>query len=64
MTKKSDKATPKLMLACPTGQHIKSAKLFVGKPGGREETRAGQVIGAGASAAAIVGWCKERGSKA
>lgn len=34
ITKKTDKATPKLMLSCATGQHIKSAKLFVRKSGG------------------------------
>lgn len=34
LTMKLSKATPKLLLACATGQHIRSAKLFVRKRGG------------------------------
>lgn len=33
----ANKATPKLMLAAATGQHIKSAKLFVRKAGERQQ---------------------------
>jgi type VI secretion system secreted protein Hcp len=33
-TMRASKATPKLILACATGQHIKEAKLFVRKSGG------------------------------
>lgn len=34
---KSNKASPKLMLACATGQHIKSAKLTCRKAGGEQQ---------------------------
>ena len=34
---KVNKATPKLMLACATGQHIKSAQLTCRKAGGKQE---------------------------
>ena len=36
-TMKLNKATPKLMLACATGQHIKSATLTCRKAGGKQE---------------------------
>jgi len=36
-TMKVNKASPKLMLACATGQHIKEAVLFVRKSGGSGE---------------------------
>lgn len=36
-TASTSKATPKLMLAAATGQHIKSAKLFVRKSGERQQ---------------------------
>lgn len=36
-TASASKATPKLMLAAATGQHIKSAKLFVRKAGERQQ---------------------------
>lgn len=37
VTKKADVASPMLMLACATGQHIKSAVLTVRKAGGKQE---------------------------
>lgn len=36
-TMKLNKATPKLMLACATGQHIKSATLTCRRAGGKQE---------------------------
>jgi len=36
-TKASDKATPKLMLACADGQHIKKATLTCRKAGGEQQ---------------------------
>lgn len=36
-TTKTNKATPKLMLACATGQHIKKAQLFARKAGGDQQ---------------------------
>lgn len=36
-TMKVNKATPKLMLACATGQHIKDAKLTLRKAGGDQQ---------------------------
>ncbi|MBM3932793.1 MAG: type VI secretion system tube protein Hcp [SAR202 cluster bacterium] len=36
-TMKSSKASPMLMLACATGQHIKQATLFVRKSGGDQQ---------------------------
>ena len=36
-TMKMNKATPKLMLACATGQHIKSATLTCRRAGGKQE---------------------------
>lgn len=36
-TTSMNKATPKLMLACATGQHIKNAKLTCRKAGGNQE---------------------------
>lgn len=36
-TKKADVASPKLMLACATGQHIKKATLHVRKAGGDQQ---------------------------
>ena len=35
VTKKTDTSSPKLMVACASGQHIKSAVLTVLKPNGR-----------------------------
>ena len=37
LTRTSEMATPKLMLACATGQHIKSATLTCRKAGGKQE---------------------------
>jgi type VI secretion system secreted protein Hcp len=37
ITKKVDKATPKLFLACATGEHIPEAKLTVRKAGGEQQ---------------------------
>lgn len=36
-TMKANKASPKLMLACATGQHIKKGVLTVRKAGGKQE---------------------------
>jgi type VI secretion system secreted protein Hcp len=36
-TMKMNKATPKLMLACATGEHIKKATLTARKAGGKQE---------------------------
>jgi type VI secretion system secreted protein Hcp len=36
-TKKVDKATPNLMLACATGKHLKFATLSARKAGGKQE---------------------------
>lgn len=37
ISKKADLASPNLMLACATGQHIKEAKIIVRKAGGQQE---------------------------
>jgi type VI secretion system secreted protein Hcp len=37
-TMKMDKASPKLMLACATGEHIKKAQLFARKAGKTQQT--------------------------
>lgn len=37
ITKKVDKSSPILMLACATGKHIAKATLFVRKAGGKQE---------------------------
>jgi type VI secretion system secreted protein Hcp len=37
ISKKTDKASPKLMLACASGQHIKEGKLVCRKAGGDQQ---------------------------
>jgi type VI secretion system secreted protein Hcp len=37
LTKKTDKASPKLFLACASGQHIKKGELFCRKAGGKQD---------------------------
>ena len=37
MTKKIDKSSPRLMLACATGEHFKTGLLTIRKAGGKQE---------------------------